>query len=349
MLSQGFSLPLTDELFVAAWESYIDEAKEKGVYQTLQNKLPQFSFPVREGISKTEAYRAVTIRGDTVTDTSKEGAGLTLHHPEVLKLFLHPTIAGRIPVIIIPDRRDFVTIVRALSHRNEPKTVPDSMGACIIKGYNNWDRVKRYKMQWQQQHPDGDWSMEFLYFKDKKERYQDRMILLSEGPYSAVSASFIGLNEDEWQAKSLIIRLEHECAHYTTLRLHGSMRKDLFDELLADYQGIVASFGHYRASLFLLFLGLENYPRLRPGGRFENYREDPPLSEEALLKKLALIVQAASNLETIERAVTGSHQNSGDRTLVFPALSRMTLEELAGADALKSFTLSWQMISMQGN
>ena len=45
------------------------------------------------------------------------------------------------------------------------------------------------------------------------------------------------------------------------------MRNNLHDELIADYAGITAAIGHYRAAWFLRFLGLEDYPTYRPGGR----------------------------------------------------------------------------------
>lgn len=46
----------------------------------------------------------------------------------------------------------------------------------------------------------------------------------------------------------------------------------MLDELIADYAGIVAAWGRYRADWFLRFVGLEDYPRYREGGRLQNYR-----------------------------------------------------------------------------
>jgi hypothetical protein len=342
LLSQDVSLPLIDEPFAAVWDAYVREAEENGVYHTLQQKVVQLAFPVQEGISKSDAYRAVTLRGEDVSGF-KEATGLALNHPESMKLFLHPTAAGRIPVIVISDRSDFVSLVQAISCRNEPKNVPPSMGACMIQGYNNWDRVHQAKAAWLRLYPEGDWTLEFFDFKEKKELYRDRIIVLSEGPYSGVSSAFVGLDEEEWLKKSLIIRLEHECTHYMTRRLLGSMQNNLFDELLADYRGIVAAFGHYRAALFLTFMGLENYPEYRAGGRFENYRGEPPLSSGALSILKVLVHKAAQNLEEIECSISGTVKNMAGRTLVVLALSRMTLEELASPKVMDVFTGHWQI------
>ncbi len=342
LLNAAVSLPLADELFAEVWDAYVREAEEKGVYHTLQERLVQFAFPIQEGISQSDAYRAVTLRGEDVS-VYIEATGLALNHPESMKLFLHPTVAGRIPVIVISDRSDFVSLVQAISCRNEPKNVPPSMGACMVQGYNNWGRIWQAKTAWLRLNPAGDWSAEFFDFKEKKELYRDRLILLSEGAYSGVNAASPGIDEEEWLKKSLTIRLEHECTHYVTRRLLGSMQNNLFDELLADYRGIVAAFGEYRAAWFLTFMGLELYPEYR-GGRLENYRGEPPLSTGALSILRALVYKAATNLEAIERSIVGTLKDMDDRTLVVLALARMTLEELAGSDALEQFAGHWQMI-----
>ena len=342
LLNAAVSLPLADELFAEVWDAYVREAEEKGVYHTLQERLVQFAFPIQEGISQSDAYRAVTLRGEDVS-VYIEATGLALNHPESMKLFLHPTVAGRIPVIVISDRSDFVSLVQAISCRNEPKNVPPSMGACMVQGYNNWDRVHQAKAEWLRLYPEGDWTLEFFDFKEKKELYRDRLILLSDGPYSNVSAASMGLDTEEWLKKSLIIRLEHECTHYMTRRLLGSMQNNLLDELLADYRGIVAAFGAYRAVLFLTFMGLKNYPEYRAGGRFENYKGEPPLSAGALSILQTLVYKAATNLEEIEHSIAGTVTDKDDRALVVLALARMTLEELAGSKALEQFVGYWQM------
>jgi len=61
------------------------------------------------------------------------------------------------------------------------------------------------------------------------------------------------------------------------------MRNNLLDEVIADYFGITAACGRFRADWLLRFFGLESYPRYRAGGRLEHYRGDPPLSDAAFL------------------------------------------------------------------
>lgn len=329
--------PLEAEPHLAVWKEYAAEAERIGVYDALKPRLVQFQFPILAGISQTADYRAATRQGKS-TPGLAAAKGLELKEPDKLQLRIHPTLAGPIPAIVAGNRQDFVALVQALTERNEPQPVPDSMGACMVGGYNNWDRVRRYRQQWSASHPercsDSDWTEEFQRLVLRKELYQDRFILLSPGPYSNVPASELGLTEGQWRPLSLTVRLEHESTHYVTRRLLGSMRNNLLDETIADYRGIVAAIGCYRADWFLRFMGLENFPAYRQGGRLENYRGDPPLSEGAFKILQALVKTAAENLEAFDRKFSEQLRNSLGEAATLIALTTSTLEELASPGAL---------------
>lgn len=328
--------PLTPEPHVAVWEEYAVIAQEVGVFQTLSIKLVQLKFPILEGISQTEAYRFATRKGVSVNGMV-EATGLILQQPEQLHLILHESLAGVIPVLLTRNREDFVSLVQALTMRNEPLPVPASMGACIVTGFNNWDRVRQYRQQWSAKNfgncSESTWLEEFGRLIPQKQLYQDRLIILSDGFYSNVSASDIGLLEPEWRRISLNIRLEHECTHYFTQRLFGSMRNNLLDEFIADYRGIVAAIGHYRADWFLRFLGLESFPDYREGGRLQNYRGQPPLSEGAFKILQALVKSAAENLERFDAEHGGKLRTLNSQLIMLIALTYLTLEELADSEA----------------
>jgi len=80
-----------------------------------------------------------------------------------------------------------------------------------------------------------------------------RFIILSDKPYSGVTAEEMGLDDANWAKKSMVIRKYHECAHYYTKQFFGSSRNNLHDELIADFCGIYAAFGEYKAAYFLKF------------------------------------------------------------------------------------------------
>jgi hypothetical protein len=324
-------LPLADEPHLEAWTDYVGDAAREGLLPALARRLVQLRFPIASGISQSEEYRAATHRG---VAPPADATGIALEDPSGIGLTLHPTLAGRIPLITCRSRTDFVTLLRALSSRNEPEPVPASMGACIVTGLNNWDRVARARRRLEEERggplDESGWSAAFRILAADKAQYQDRLVILSREPYSAVPASALSMSDDDWRARSVTIRGEHECTHYFTLRVFGVMRNNLFDELIADFAGIARAFGRYDASLQLRFLGLESYPEYRPGGRFENYLRTPPLPPEAAPILQGLVARAARALEAVSRGALLS--SAGERARFVIALAGTSLVELAGTD-----------------
>jgi hypothetical protein len=248
-----------------------------------------------------------------------------------LRLSLHPTSCGRIPVILASHRADFEALVQALTRRNEPDPIPRTMGACMVAGYNNWDRIGRVRAAWYAQHgadAERTWPAAFERLAADKTLYQDRFVLLSDGPYSATPAAALGLDEQRWIAMSRVIRLEHECTHYFTRRVFGSMNNRLFDELLADYMGIVHATGRFPADWLLRFMGFDARGCYRPGSRLETYRGTPPLSDGAFAILQRAVVQATAHLQRFDAIVATDYSAPMFRTAVVLTLAQVRLEQL---------------------
>jgi hypothetical protein len=317
--------PLADEPQVPFWRRYVAEVETAGVAAALSRRFPQFRFPVRAGISAEEDYRAATRRG--AFERERPAVGLELERPGELRLSIAGLPAGPVPVLVAPARADFVTLVRALTCRNEPEAIPDSMGACLIKGLADWERVAAYRADWAAKRGGDDdeaWQTAMGGLAQVKELWQDRLILLSTGPYSAVPAAEIGTDEASWRERSVEIRLAHEGFHYLTLRLCGRIRSNLLDELLADYAGLVAAFGEYREDLARRFLGVDLLPQLRSGGRLEVYRGDPPLTDRALEAVAALGAEATRQLARVR--LGDAARSPAEAAGLLVALARVELE-----------------------
>jgi hypothetical protein len=325
-------LPEEDQPFVPIWAEYAEQAHEIGVFDTLKQHLVQLQFPIVEGVSTTSAYQQAVRKGITPSNHTQH-RGLILNFPERLKLVIHQTVAGKIPVLIAHSREDFVTLLRALAMRNEPKRVPMSQGAAMLAGYNNWDRIHRLRTQFAQtsgeEYSEQTWRIRFKEIVPQKHLYQDSIILLSTEYYSGVSPAQLGLEASAWRKKSLTIRLEHESTHYVTKRIFGSMQNNLLDELIADCAGIIMAKGYFDANWFLSFMGLEHYPTYREGGRLQNYRGMPPLSDGAFKLLQHLIYCAAQNLEAVSKRFDTKHTTSQARNHFVMTLTGLTLEELA--------------------
>jgi hypothetical protein len=326
------ALPLPDEPHVAAWLGYEEDARRVGAFVALRRRFAQLQFPIRTGMSDDDGYRRATRRGMFPESESVDG-GLALSDPSGIELAVCPSMAGRVPVITVRDRGDFVALVQAFTERNEPNPVPSSMGACAVTGLNNWHRIALYRAAWEEAQGgagEAAWAQEFQTLIPRKDRYQDRFIILSHGPYSAVPAGDVNLPRDEWLARSLVIRREHEFLHYFTYRLFNRIRSNVFDELIADFVGIVAAFGTYSSELALRLLGVAG-PSLPPReARIRIYRGT--LSDAAFAIVCGLAARASENLEQLARANGSLMTEVATQARVAHALATLSLPGLASRD-----------------
>ena len=181
-----------EEPHVTVWREYAASARKVGVFAALAAVFPQLRFPIQDGISQEPAYGAATRRG-RIEEADAFSPGLLLERPESLLLTFSDGVAGLLPLLIAGTRADFESLVRAFTERNEPRDVPASMGACFVKGLNNWDGVARHRRVWEAENvtagDEGAWREELGPFAAQKARYQDRFVILSRGPYSGVPGS----------------------------------------------------------------------------------------------------------------------------------------------------------------
>jgi hypothetical protein len=276
------------------WDESIKNNSNENVFTFLKRCYPQLNFPIETGIEKSELYKDATLRGKT--DFASLSGSLELIAPASIKFEVNECIAGKIPVLTISNQKDFIKIIQSLLHKNNPVEIPVSMGAALINGINNWERINNLKNNWLSKNPSGNWNREFSNMIPNKSLYKDKLIILSTKPYSNVPAKQIGLTEDTWITHSVSIRKEHEFTHLYTLKRYGLASSNLHDELIADYIGIIKTIGYYDKNWMLHFMGLEDYPKYRRGGRLENYVQENRLSQEDF-KQLTKIVKNA--VETI--------------------------------------------------
>lgn len=328
-------LPLPEEEFVPVWRNYLDESLKSGVFRALKNHIPQFNFPIEKGMSSNEKYRKAVKAEIPPCDIFSESS-LILEAPDELELFIRETPSGPISVLVVKNRGDFMNLFRALAFKNEPVFIPPSTGGCAISGYNNCERFIAFKNKRALEDPFGLKASEDPAIE--KSHYQDRFLLLSDGPYSGISSAEAGFEESAWRGYSLKIRLGHESAHYFTKRCLGSMRNNAHDELIADYAGICEAFGAYDSSLFFKFCGIENLPEINPAGRINNYKGTPPLSDGAFGAMCETLRAAALNIEVFDKKIRKIYSRGDFTTAAIICMASLSVDEMAspsGADKLE--------------
>lgn len=161
---------------------------------------------------------------------------VAFEEPDSIRIEIYDSFAGKVPLIYLPNKNDFETLVTNSVYKGiRPKNLSET-GASFAFGKAN------------------------------------AFIMLSAKPYSNIPASEIGLNENEWAEKSMIIRREHECTHYYTRQIFGISRNCLHDEIMADFFGLYEAFGSYKAKYFQMFMGIVG----NSGGRLKFYTEGLP-------------------------------------------------------------------------
>lgn len=323
------SFPLPDEPHLTDWREYAAACPD-AAFGFLQDRLPQLCFPIQEGVSQSPAYADACRKGKPFSEQAA-GGKLTLLRPEEFRLTIHEHAAGALPVLTTSHRPDFESLDRALAFRSEPVVISPSVNAHLIAGFVNWDRVERYRRLWLARNilnPAG-WPAEMKRIStDEKWRFQDRFMLTCSSPYSSVGADLPGLDMDDatWLEKSTVLRIEHEFTHYATIRLFDCMRLNMLDETICDWAGMTAAMGSFSASWFLRFLGLEDWPDVRPDGRIHTYRQN--LDDDAFTLLCALTVQTARGLQSLNE----TYYQPDARPRFLLALTQLTMELIASED-----------------
>jgi hypothetical protein len=279
-------LPLADDITVDWWRLLLAEAPSgllqgDRVVETLQSVLPQLRLPQVPGISRSEIYRRLVLRGEEANPVELLAAGPEplWQQGDALKLWLAPHPCGAMPVLSTPNWSDFCLLVNALAHRCEPAGLAHGVHAQAVGGLIHWGLIRRYGP-----------------------KSRARLILLHEGPYGSVGASEVPGCPDaaSWQQASTTLRLEHELTHLATKRLLGEMRLNLLDELIADCMGMVAALGLFDAQLFGRCLGLDPHGDTLPGGRWCAYVAE--LDAGDAYRALHLVMERAQELQALSQA-----------------------------------------------
>ena len=192
-----------------------------------------------------------------------------------IKMRVYSSISGRIPIIYIENVDDFYELKTQVVNFGKPDPNIKQVGAAFVKS-----RLEKF-------------------------------IILSYKPYSNVSASELGLTDDQWKDYSMMIRKEHELAHFFTEKFLDSAKLNIHDELVADFVGIFSAVGKYHALWFLKGMGIDKYPEPQKKGRFSAYVTK--LSDESREILKGITVKAAINIEKWSNTEESKNMNMREK------------------------------------
>lgn len=280
-------------------------------------RYPQIGLPIVKGSRNSDAFKNAVALGLPVQEPVENFVGDARDSFTSVQ-----TPGGEAAILYLYRREDFENAVRCLSAFCEPIDIPASMGAQTIGGLINWKKINDHK----QAYLAGGgflWGEELKRFTAVRENYRDHLIILSSGPYSAVSAEDAGrtlgmpITEADWCAKSVVIRKYHELTHFIARKLYPEHKEAIRDEIIADAMGLVAAFGSYDPGLAKLFLGLEN-DTYREGGRLQNYYgEEDAAVVQARARRLIGILAAL-----LDQVCSAQPED------IFPLVCRIEQEQL---------------------
>ena len=339
-------LNFSEESDIQFWDELSKKNDGTSILDALKKCYPQLNFPIEKEIEKTELYKDFVLRGKT--DFTNLTSSLELSDLKSIKLEINESIGGKIPTLTISNQEDFVKIIQALLHKNNPVEIPSSMGAALINGINNWERLNTIKNNWLANNPFGNWNTEFSSIILNKSLYKDKLIVLSTKPYSNVSASQLGLSDDLWISYSISIRKEHEFTHLYTLKRYGLASNNLHDELIADYIGIIKAIGYYDKTWMLNFMGLEEYPQYRRGARLENYVKENRLSAEDFKQLIRIVKNAIETIAVFDKNL-GKLNSVKDQICRIEALCETGLTALASPNGAALLLLNYYEILREKN
>ena len=256
------------------------------VINDLAKRFPQIYLKPETGVSQSEIYRAIIRRGEQYEGDLDHFIG----SPED-SITVESTPAGEVSVVFLKQRADFECFYRIMAAKCEPIEIPPSIGATYIGGINDWSKIHAHMEEYRRMGGE-DTKSEFSRFTSDSSNYKVAMILLSDGPYSALSCDKTPYGEDEWKPVSLNIRRYHELTHFVCRRLYPQKRNAVWDELLADCFGLLCATGSYDPTLAQAFLGIENGVYI--GGRLESYLKTLPY--ENIVNEITLLTKTMADL-----------------------------------------------------
>ena len=242
------------------------------VISELAARFPQLCIKPEKGASQSEIYRRIVRKGESFLGDLSHFICSNEDNFTVAE-----TPAGKVEVVFLKNRADFECFYRIMAAKCEPVPILRTVGAAYIGGINDWSKIHAHISEYEK-NGGTDSAGEFARFTADKSNYKTSIILLSDGFYSFLSSENTPFSEENWLKISLKIRKFHELTHFVCRSFFPTKINAVWDEILADFYGLLCASGSYDSELALKFLGI--FDGKYTSGRIERYVENSPITEE---------------------------------------------------------------------
>lgn len=239
--------------------------KGRNAIEVLATRFPQLYVAPAEGAQDTHklaAARGIMPKGANLDHFASDSEDM---------LSTVETPAGPVETLFLKNRADFETFLQIVGHKSMPVEIARTVGAITYRGLPDWNEVRCARKEYLAGGGE-DWASEFRRLAAVPGAFRAELVVISEGPYSNVSAAQTSYAEDEWLRVSRGIRLNHECAHVVCRRLMPGDILPVWDEITADVVGLLCATKCYDVRLAALFLGVTEDGFA--GGRLFEYLND---------------------------------------------------------------------------
>ncbi|MGN0655546.1 MAG: DUF7005 family protein [Ruminiclostridium sp.] len=289
------------------------------VISELAKRFPQLYIKPEKGASRSDLYRGIVRCGEQYSGELTHFIG-----SDEDSLTIAETPAGTVEMVFLKNREDFECFYQIIADKCEPVPVLRSVGAAYIGGINDWSKIHAHMAEYEK-NGGTDTDSEFRRFTADKGNYKTSMILLSDGFYSNISYDETPYGKEEWLRISLEIRKYHELTHFVCRHFFPGNIKPIWDELLADFYGLLCATGRYEPAMALKFLGIHSGKYTT--GRLERYVEGQISGElvDEIVELTELLAGLAperfSKEEDNFSAVISIQENSAEILKKFPSVN----------------------------
>lgn len=243
--------------------------KGRAALEALARRFPQLYVAPAEGAQ--DAHRLASTCGAV-----PEGANLDhFTSSEEDELRVVDTPAGPVEVLFLERRSDFETFLQIIGNKSRPVPIARTVGAVTYRGLADWGEVAEARKAYLDGGGD-DWPTAFAQMAKEPGAFRAELVVISEGPYSNVSAEETPFSDTEWTGISREIRLHHECAHIVCRRTMPEDLLPVWDEVTADVTGLLCATARYDAALAGRFLGVSSQGFT--GGRLSEYLDEEQMA-----------------------------------------------------------------------